>query len=103
MGVDSRLDQTASRTFALETGRLIDLFYDEDVYVFARQNSRETIIIAMNSGKKDKQVAIPAGAIGLKDGAQITSLSDPSTSGPVISGAARLAVGSRTAVAYAIR
>ena len=58
---------------ALRQGRLIDLFYDDDAYVFARQDRSETVIIAINRSKKEKKVTIPAGAIGLKDGAELAT------------------------------
>ena len=33
---------------AMRSGRLIDLFYDDETYVFARQHKNETVIIALN-------------------------------------------------------
>ena len=48
---------------ALRDGRLIDLYYDDEAYVFARQNKSETVIIAFNRAKKEKEVSIPAGAL----------------------------------------
>ena len=88
---------------ALRNGSQIDLFYDDDVYVFARQNNSETVIIAMNRSKKEKQVNIPAGAIGLKDGAQIVSLIDQTTDIRVMNGQASINIPATTAVPYDIR
>jgi glycosidase len=44
---------------AIRRGRLIDLHYDDNVYVFARQDSTETVIIAINRQDKEQDVTIP--------------------------------------------
>lgn len=44
---------------ALRRGRLIDLVYDDNVYVFARQDSTETVVIAINRQDKEQEVNIP--------------------------------------------
>ena len=44
---------------ALRRGRLIDLHYDENVYVFAREDSTETVIIAINRQDKEQEVTVP--------------------------------------------
>jgi len=36
--MDAELDKTTKPTFVLERGTLIDLFYDDDAYAFARQD-----------------------------------------------------------------
>lgn len=44
---------------ALRRGRLIDLVYDDNVYVFARQDITETVIVAINRQDKEQEVNIP--------------------------------------------
>jgi glycosidase len=44
---------------AIRRGRLIDLFYDENVYVFARQDNSETVIVGINRQDKEQEVTIP--------------------------------------------
>ena len=44
---------------AIRRGRLIDLQYDDHVYVFARQDSTETVVIAINRQDKEQEVTIP--------------------------------------------
>ena len=44
---------------AIRRGRLIDLVYDDNVYVFARQDNTETVIIAINRQNKEQEVSIP--------------------------------------------
>jgi glycosidase len=88
---------------AIRRGRLIDLIYDDDVYVFARQDQHETVIIAINRAEKEKKIAMPAGAIGLRDGAELTSLIGTAGSSRVANHLATLTVPPRTAVAYKAR
>lgn len=44
---------------SIRRGRLIDLVYDDNVYVFARQDSSETVIIGINRQYKEQQVTLP--------------------------------------------
>jgi glycosidase len=44
---------------ALRRGRLIDLVYDDNVYVFARQDNSETVVIGINRQDKPAEVTIP--------------------------------------------
>ena len=44
---------------ALRRGRLIDLIYDDNVYVFARQDNTETVVIGINREDKERQITIP--------------------------------------------
>jgi glycosidase len=83
---------------ALRSGRLVDLFFDDETYVFARQIEKETIIIAINRENKTKQVTIPVGTIGLKDGVMLKSLIGD-VSGRVVSGEMRLTLPPQSAVA----
>jgi glycosidase len=48
---------------AIRRGRLIDLVYDDNVYVFARQDTTETIIIAINRQDTEREVTVPAKSI----------------------------------------
>jgi len=88
---------------ALRSGLLIDLFYDDDAYVFARKDSSETVVIAINRTKNEKKVGIPAGAIGLRDGRELSSLRGPVASSRVENGQATLTVPARTVGAYKVR
>ncbi|HEY0763390.1 MAG TPA: alpha-amylase family glycosyl hydrolase [Pyrinomonadaceae bacterium] len=83
---------------ALRSGRLIDLFFDDDAYVFARQIDRETIVIAINRENKAKQVTIPVGSIGLKDGVMLKELIG-NVRGRVVNGEAVLTLPAQSAIA----
>jgi glycosidase len=88
---------------ALRRGSLTDLFYDDDAYVFARQDKTETVIIAINRTDQEKKVSLPVASIGLKDGTQMSSLLGVTTSGRVMNGQATITVPPKTAVPYAVQ
>lgn len=88
---------------AIRRGQLIDLFYDDDAYVFARLDKTETVIIAINRADKEKKLTLPAGSIGLKDGAELTSLIGTTTAARVTNGQAMLTIRAKAAVAYKLR
>jgi glycosidase len=88
---------------AIRQGRLFDLFYDDDAYLFARQDNNETVVIAINRADKEKKVDIPAGTIGLRDGAELANLIGKSASATVAKGQARFNIPRRTVVAYKSR
>ena len=48
---------------AIRRGRLIDLIYDDNVYVFARRDSSETVVIAINRQNKEQEVTLPFKAL----------------------------------------
>ena len=85
---------------AMRAGKLIDLFYDDDSYVFARQLGTETIIVAFNRDNKQKQVTIRAESIGLRDGVMLKSLIGRETSSHITNGQAMLALPAQTALAF---
>ncbi|MGH9928719.1 MAG: alpha-amylase family glycosyl hydrolase [Pyrinomonadaceae bacterium] len=88
---------------ALRSGSLTDLFYDDDAYVFARQDKDETVIVAFNRSGQDKKVTVPAGSIGLRDGIELAALIEPAAGARVVNGQAVLTIPGRTALAYKVR
>ena len=87
---------------AVRHGELVDLFYDDDVYAYARQDSRETVIIAINRSGSEKTIKIPAAAIGLRDGVNVSPLLGVMSGGTVASGQVTLTLRPKTAAAYKI-
>jgi len=85
---------------ALRDGRLIDLYYDDDAYVFARQDRSETIIVAFNRSGHEKKITVPAGSIGLKNGAAFTTLIGTTLPAHVTNGEATLTLAKTSASAY---
>jgi glycosidase len=88
---------------AVRQGRLIDLFYDDDTYVFARQDGSETVIIALNRADKEKQVTLPAGALGLRAGVELRNLIGTSGASRVANGSATLILAKSSASALVVR
>jgi glycosidase len=88
---------------AIKHGSLIDLFYDEDSYAFARQDRTETVIIAFNRGTKEREIAVPVGAIGVRDSAKLVPLLEASGGIQVTNGHATLLLPPRSAVAFGVR
>ncbi len=85
---------------AIRSGRLIDLHYDDEVYIFARQLNEETIIIAFNRENKTKHIGVPAATIGLKDGTNVKSVIGPATRNRVANGEVTLSLAPRMAMAF---
>jgi glycosidase len=88
---------------AIRQGRLIDLFYDDDVYVFARQDGNETVIVAINRAGKENKVIVPASAIGLKEGAELGNVIGRSGATRVANGSAILTLAKNSAAALVAR
>jgi glycosidase len=84
---------------ALRKGRLVDLFYDDDAYAYARVDSKETVIIAINRSASEKRITISAGAIGPRDGANLVALYGSKNCGTVAKGGTSLIVPARMAAA----
>ena len=85
---------------ALRDGRLIDLYYNNDAYAFARQDSIETVIVVINRAPSEKQIKIPAWTIRVGEGSQLPPLYGAKGNGRVQSGEITLSVPARTAVVY---
>ena len=83
---------------AMRSGKLIDLFVDDETYVFARQLGEETIVVAFNRENKEKRVSVPVGSIGVKDGVMLRSLIGD-VSGRVVNGEATFILPAESAVA----
>jgi neopullulanase len=84
---------------AVRSGKLIDLFADDEAYVFARQLGAQTIVVAFNRENKQKQVTLPIGSIGVKDGVTLQALIGGDVSGRVEKGEVTLTLPGQTAVA----
>jgi hypothetical protein len=88
---------------ALRSGSLIDLFYDDDIYVFARQDKTETVIVAFNRSEHEKKVTVPIGLVGAQDGNELAALVGTSSSAHVVKGQATLTLSGRSAVTFKAR
>jgi len=59
---------------ALRHGKLVDLFYDDDVYAYARQDGSETVVVALNRSPGEKKFRIPISSLRLSQSAQLSPL-----------------------------
>ena len=84
---------------AIRRGALTDLFYDNDVYVFARHQGSETVIIAINRSDKEKKLTVPAATIGLREGTELRVLFGGVDKVGVREGVATVTVPARSAIA----
>ena len=82
---------------AMRSGRLIDLFSDDESYVFARQLAAETIVIGFNRDNKEKRVTI-----AVKNGAMLKQLIGGNESARVVNGEAAIMLPAQTAVAFEV-
>ena len=55
---------------ALRHGNLLDLFYDDDAYVYARQDKSETVIVILNRSADERRIKIPLSVLGAQTGEQ---------------------------------
>jgi glycosidase len=85
---------------ALRRGNLIDLFYDNDTYIFARQDKSETVIVAINRADKQRKITIPAAAAELRNGAILTPLLGGGGAVPIANSNASVTIGPRTVSAF---
>ena len=87
---------------SLRKGNLIDLFYDDDAYVYARQDLNETVIIAINRSAAGKKVSISSGAIDIRKGSRLVPLLGKLDQ-PNIDRDLHFNIPPKTAVAYAVK
>ncbi|HEX8494738.1 MAG TPA: alpha-amylase family glycosyl hydrolase [Pyrinomonadaceae bacterium] len=85
---------------AIRRGSLIDLFYDEDTYVYARRDESETVIIALNRAALPKSLSIPVDRLDAANGARLLPLLATKDARVAISGALTLNIPPRSVIAY---
>jgi hypothetical protein len=85
---------------AVRRGATVDLFFDDDAYAFARRDRQETIVIAFNRAAAPKEISFPAEYLDARDGARLEPLLAARDRPAAASGALKLTVPARTAVAY---
>lgn len=83
---------------SLRRGKLIDLFYDDSAYAFARQDRTETVIVIINRSDSTRQLALPAP--DLRDGAKLSSISGHGPMVVVESREIKLSIPANIAIAY---
>ena len=87
---------------ALRHGKLIDLFCDDDVYVYARQHESETVIVALNRSDREREIGLPTSAVAAGE----TLFLEPLVAGArasSVAGRLTLSLPRMTAVAFQAR
>ncbi len=84
---------------ALRRGHLIDLFHDDEVYVFARQDKSETVIVAFNRAAEIRKIPLSLSSIGLKSDRKLRALIG-SGGASLVNGQAMLSIPPTTAIAF---
>jgi neopullulanase len=87
---------------AVRRGELIDLMFNDDVYVYARRLGSEIIVIGINRAAEAKTVTAAAMHLDLADGARGVALLGAREPFTVSAGALLLALPPRAAVAYKV-
>jgi glycosidase len=87
---------------ALRTGNLIDLFYDDDTYVFARQDKNETVIVVFNRADKERKITVSMRSIGLTDGAEVSPVIGTSGGSRIANSQAILTLAKTSASAFVV-
>jgi glycosidase len=87
---------------AVRRGELIDLAFNDDLYVYGRKLDSEIIIIGINRAAEAKTVTAPAAYLELADGARGVALLGAKEALAISSGMLSLTLPPRTAVAYKI-
>ncbi|MBV8859674.1 MAG: cyclomaltodextrinase N-terminal domain-containing protein [Acidobacteria bacterium] len=85
---------------ALRRGALLDLYFDEDAYAYARRDSQETVVVILNRGAAPKELNVPASYLGLRDAARLEPLLGAADRPTVAAGTLKLTVPAKSAVFY---
>jgi glycosidase len=85
---------------SIRRGALLDLFFDDDSYAYARRDSEETIIIAINRAAAPKEIAFPASYLDAREGSRLEPLLAAKDHPVVASATLKLTVPAKSAVAY---
>lgn len=88
---------------AVRRGELIDLAFNDDLYVYARRSGREIIIIGINRAAEAKTATASAALLELTDGARGVPLVGGREPFAITSGKLSLTLPPRTAVAYEVQ
>ena len=85
---------------ALRRGALLDLFFDDDAYAYARRDGAETVVVALNRAAAPKEISFPASYLDAGEGARLEPLLAAKDRPAVAAGTLRFGVPARSAVIY---
>jgi hypothetical protein len=82
---------------------LVDLFYDDDAYAYARVDAKEKVIIVINRAGAEKSISFLMANLGVKDGSGLASVYGGRKGAVITNKSATLTVPAKTAAAYLVR
>jgi glycosidase len=95
-----RAAQLRAQMEPLRRGKLVDLFVDNDQYVFARVTAQASVLVVFNNSAKEATIAVPLAGSRIADG---VTLQDQLGSAPPVntaSGIAELRIPARAVAIY---
>lgn len=85
---------------SLRRGATLDLFFDDDAYVFARRDGNETTVLVFNRAAAPKEITIQADHAGARDGARLEPLLAAKDNATFAAGVVKLTAPAKSAAAY---
>ena len=85
---------------SIRRGTLLDLYFDEDSYAYARRDTDETVVVAINRAAAPKEISFPASYLDAREGSRLEPLLTAKDSPTVASGTLKLNVPAKSAVFY---
>jgi neopullulanase len=85
---------------SVRRGSLTDLSFDEDSYAYARRDSEETVVVAINRADAPKEITFPASYLDARDGSRLEPLLAAKDRPAAAAGAFKLNVPAKSAVFY---
>jgi neopullulanase len=87
---------------AIRQGQLIDLFYDDDVYAYARRDANEIVMIVINRSGIERSFTIPTAVIDAHENLGLLPLNGAKSDAKITNGQMALVIPPKTAVAYQV-
>ena len=84
----------------LRRGALLDLFFDDDTYAYARRDDAETVVVAINRAAAPKEITLPASYLDARDGSRLEPLLAAKDRPAFAAGSVKITVPAKSAVAY---
>jgi neopullulanase len=85
---------------SVRRGSLLDLYFDDDAYAYARRDAEETVVVAINRAAAPKEITFPASYLDAREGSRLEPLLAAKDSPAVTAGALKFNVPAKSAVFY---
>ena len=85
---------------SIRRGSLLDLYFDDDSYAYARRDADETVVVAINRAAAPKEISFPASYLDAREGSRLEPLLAAKDAPSVASATFKLNVPAKSAVFY---